>query len=134
MTIYVIDYLIYISYLLASMCQWYILSFPYLISQINPELGNWRDIGDNLANQEEDAKGFISILSYCIKISPIFYFIFLPTEIGRKYTILLYLLGFPLAFVMWFYIFRSNTVLTKTVSLIIGIISFIAVNILTLSN
>ena len=125
------EYLYEITFLIASMCQWYIVSYPFLFSQMNPQFGDPKKVGEELADAEDEEKGLLSYINLFIKYSFFYYIWIVPIQIGWLYFFIIYFLGWPLAYVFWYVFCRSNIIIAKFGSLVLGFISLI---LLTLAN
>jgi hypothetical protein len=97
----------------------YLRTYPYLITQLNPELfgDDWYDKGESVRQTEEE---YINLWRSPIKIiikipgySPLFFIFLLYPKIGLFGFILSLLFGYLLAFIIWRFMFKTNVIEAK---------------------
>tara|TARA_B100001540_G_scaffold294258_1_gene294009 strand:+ start:218 stop:532 length:315 start_codon:yes stop_codon:yes gene_type:complete len=98
---------------------------------MNPQFGDPKKVGEELAEAEDEEKGLLSYINLFIKYSFFYYIWIVPIQIGWLYFFIIYFLGSPLAYVFWYVFCRSNIIIAKFSSLVLGFISLI---LLTLAN
>lgn len=96
---------------ITSTCWAFLVTYPFLVVRqlSNDPLGDeWKETGNELAEHEES-----NYFEYIPKAGVLFYAIVMIPKLGFLTFISIFFLGYILAFLSWYIVFRSNPVTSK---------------------
>lgn len=100
---------------ITSTCWAFLVTYPFLVARQlsdEPHGEEWKETGNELAEHEES-----KYFEYIPKAGVFFYAIVMIPKLGFLTFISIFFLGYILAFLSWYIVFRSNPVTSKLLML-----------------